>query len=179
MSVLLKFANGMDLLSHRFGQVASWTVLLAAMISAGNAFIRYGLDWSSNGLLEIQWYLFAWMVMVGAPYVLKVNEHVRVDLVYGKLKGNGPVYVDIFGLLVFLMPVMGFLTWLSFPYFWNTLVTGEHSSNAGGLIRWPVTLAMPVGFAMVWLQGLAELIKRLAYLRGEYAMDTHYEKPLQ
>jgi len=176
---LLKFANGMDLLSHRFGQVASWTVLLAAMISAGNAFIRYGLDWSSNGLLEIQWYLFAWMVMVGAPYVLKVNEHVRVDLVYGKLKGNGPVYVDIFGLLVFLMPVMGFLTWLSFPYFWNTLVTGEHSSNAGGLIRWPVTLAMPVGFAMVWLQGLAELIKRLAYLRGEYAMDTHYEKPLQ
>ena len=179
MSVLLKFANGMDLLSHRFGQVASWTVLLAAMISAGNAFIRYGLDWSSNGLLEIQWYLFAWMVMVGAPYVLKVNEHVRVDLVYGKLKGNGPVYVDIFGLLVFLMPVMGFLTWLSFPYFWNTLVTGEHSSYAGGLIRWPVTLAMPVGFAMVWLQGLAELIKRLAYLRGEYAMDTHYEKPLQ
>ena len=179
MSALLKFASGMDQVSHRFGQIASWTVLLAAMISAGNAFIRYGLDWSSNGLLEIQWYLFAWMVMVGAPYVLKVNEHVRVDLVYGKLKGNGPVYVDIFGLVVFLMPVMGFLTWLSFPYFWNTLVTGEYSSNAGGLIRWPATLAMPVGFAMVWLQGLAELIKRVAYLRGEYAMDTHYEKPLQ
>ena len=179
MSALLKFASGMDQLSHRFGQIASWTVLLAAMISAGNAFIRYGIDWSSNGLLEIQWYLFAWMVMVGAPYVLKVNEHVRVDLVYGKLKGNGAVYVDIFGLLVFLMPVMGFLTWLSLPYFWNTLVTGEYSSNAGGLIRWPATLAMPVGFALVWLQGLAELIKRVAYLRGEYAMDTHYEKPLQ
>lgn len=179
MSALLKFARAMDWFSDRFGQIASWTVLLAAMISAGNAFIRYGIDWSSNGLLEIQWYLFAWMVMVGAPYVLKVNEHVRVDLVYGKLKGNGAVYVDIFGLLVFLMPVMGFLTWLSFPYFWNTLVTGEYSSNAGGLIRWPATLAMPVGFAMVWLQGLAELIKRVAYLRGEYTMDTHYEKPLQ
>ncbi|MFY9185260.1 TRAP transporter small permease subunit [Limnohabitans sp.] len=179
MSALLKFAHAMDWISHRFGQIASWTVLLAAMISAGNAFIRYGIDWSSNGLLEIQWYLFAWMVMVGAPYVLKVNEHVRVDLVYGKLKGNGPVYVDIFGIVFFLMPVMAFLTWLSFPYFLNTLVTGEYSSNAGGLIRWPATLAMPVGFGMVWLQGLAELIKRVAYLRGEYAMDTHYEKPLQ
>jgi len=179
VSALLKFATGMDQLSHRLGQVAAWAVLFAAMISAGNAFIRYGIDWSSNGLLEIQWYLFAACVMVGAPYVLKVNEHVRVDLIYGKLKGNGAVYVDIFGLLVFLMPVMGFLTWLSFPYFWNTLVTGEYSSNAGGLIRWPATLAMPVGFALVWLQGLAELIKRVAYLRGEYAMDTHYEKPLQ
>jgi len=179
MSALLKLVRAVDALSDRWGQLASWTVLLAAMISAGNAFIRYGFDWSSNGLLEIQWYLFAWMVMVGAPFVLKANEHVRVDLVYGKLKGNGAVYVDIFGLLVFLMPVMGFLTWTSFPYFWNTLVTGEHSSNAGGLIRWPATLAMPVGFAMVWLQGLSELIKRVAYLRGEYAMDTHYEKPLQ
>lgn len=179
MSALLKFANGMDRISTRFGQIASWTVLLAALISAGNASIRYGIDWSSNGLLEIQWYLFAWMVMVGAPYVLKVNEHVRVDLIYGKLKGNAPVYVDIFGLLFFLMPVMGLLTWLSFPYFLNTLVSGEMSQNAGGLIRWPATLALPIGFAMVWLQGIAELIKRVAYLRGEYAMDTHYEKPLQ
>ena len=119
------------------------------------------------------------MVMVGAPYVLKVNEHVRVDLVYGKLRGNGPVYVDIVGLVLFLMPIMGYLAWLSWPYFLNTLVTGEMSQNAGGLIRWPATLAMPIGFAMVWLQGLSELIKRVAYLRGEYSMDTHYEKPLQ
>ena len=179
MTALLKFAAGMDWLSERFAQIASYTVLLSAMICAGNAFIRYGVDWSSNGLLEIQWYLFAWMVMAGAPYVLKVNEHVRVDLVYGKLQKNGPVYVDIFGLVFFLMPVMGFLAWLSFPYFWNTFVSGEVSSNAGGLIRWPATLAMPLGFAMVWLQGLAELIKRVAFLMGEYAMDTHYEKPLQ
>ena len=179
MSALLKFALGMDWISERLGRIASWAVFLSAMICAGNAFIRYGIDWSSNGLLEIQWYMFGWVVMVGAPYVLKVNEHVRVDLIYGKLKGNGPVYVDIFGLIFFLLPIMGFLTWLSFPYFLNTLVTGEMSQNAGGLIRWPATLAMPVGFAMVWLQGVAELIKRLAYLRGEYAMDTHYEKPLQ
>jgi len=169
----------MDWLSERFAHIASYTVLLSAMICAGNAFIRYGVDWSSNGLLEIQWYLFAWMVMVGSPYVLKVNEHVRVDLLYGKLKGNWPVYVDIMGLIVFLLPIMGFMTHLSYPYFLNTLVSGEMSQNAGGLIRWPAVLALPVGFAMVWLQGLAELIKRVAYLRGEYAMDTHYEKPLQ
>ena len=179
MSALLKFAKTMDWVSDRFGNIASWAVFLSAMICAGNAFIRYGIDWSSNGLLEIQWYMFAWVVMVGAPFVLKANEHVRVDLIYGKLSANVPVYVDIFGLLVFLLPIMGYLTWLSAPYFWNTLVTGEMSQNAGGLIRWPATLALPVGFAMVWLQGLSELIKRVAYLRGEYAMDTHYEKPLQ
>lgn len=169
----------MDWLSDRFGKLASWAVLFSALICAGNAFIRYGLDWSSNSLLEIQWYMFAWVVMVGAPFVLKANEHVRVDLIYGKLKGNGAVYVDIFGILVFLLPIMGLLTWMSFPYFWNTLVSGEMSQNAGGLIRWPATLSLPVGFALVWLQGLAELIKRVGYLRGEYAMDTHYEKPLQ
>lgn len=169
----------MDWLSERFAQIASYTVLLSAMICAGNAFIRYGIDWSSNGLLEIQWYLFAWMVMVGAPYVLKVNEHVRVDLLYGKLKGNGPVYVDIMGLIVFLLPIMGFMAYLSYPYFLRTYLSGEMSQNAGGLIRWPAVLALPVGFAMVWLQGVAELIKRVAYLRGEYVMDTHYEKPLQ
>lgn len=179
MPLLLKFAQGMDWLSDHFGRLASWAVFLSAMICAGNAFIRYGIDWSSNSLLEIQWYMFAWVVMVGAPFVLKANEHVRVDLLYGKLQGNGPVYVDIFGLVVFLLPIMGYLTWLSAPYFWNTFVSGEMSQNAGGLIRWPATLALPVGFAMVWLQGLAELIKRVAYLRGEYAMDTHYEKPLQ
>lgn len=179
MTALLKFARFMDWLSDRFGTLASWAVFLAAMICAGNAFIRYGFDWSSNGLIEIQWYMFAWVVMVGAPYVLKVNEHVRVDLIYGKLKGNAPVYVDIFGFIVFLMPIMGYLAWLSFPYFMNTLVSGEMSQNAGGLIRWPATLALPLGFALVWLQGLAELIKRVGYLTGQYAMDTHYEKPLQ
>lgn len=179
MSALLKFAFGIDWLNDRLSRLATWTVLLAAAISAGNAFMRYGLDWSSNSLLEIQWYLFAYMVMVGAPYVLKVNEHVRVDLVYGKLKGNAPVFVDIFGIVFFLLPVMGFLTWLAFPYFMNTFVTGEMSQNSGGLIRWPATLAMPLGFAMVSLQGVSELIKRVAFLKGDYAMDTHYEKPLQ
>jgi TRAP-type mannitol/chloroaromatic compound transport system permease small subunit len=176
---LLKFALGMDWISKKFGVLASWTVLFAALISAGNAFVRYGVDWSSNSLIEIQWYLFAYMVMVGAPHVLKLNEHVRVDLIYGKLKGNGPVYVDLFGLVVFLVPVMSFLMVLSWGYFLNTWTSGEMSQNAGGMIRWPVVLAMPLGFALVLLQGLAEIIKRIAYLQGKYEMDTHYEKPLQ
>lgn len=169
----------MDWVSERFGKLAAWAVLIAAMVSAGNAFVRYGVDWSSNAMLEIQWYMFAWMVMVGAPLVLKLNEHVRVDLIYAKLKGNAPVYVDLFGLIFFLLPVIGLLAWMSWPFFYKILVTGEMSQNAGGLIRWPATLALPLGFTLVWLQGVGEVIKRIAYLQGSYAMDTHYDKPLQ
>ena len=159
--------------------MAAFTVLAAAMISAGNAFIRYGFDVSSNGWLEIQWYLFAATVMLGAPLVLKLNEHVRVDLLYGKLKDKAPVYVDLFGLVLFLLPVMAMLTWLSFPLFVKMLVTHEMSSNAGGLIRWPAMLLLPLGFAWMFLQGLSEIIKRVAYLQGKFEMDTHYEKPVQ
>jgi TRAP-type mannitol/chloroaromatic compound transport system permease small subunit len=179
VSFLLKLALGMDWISDHFGKLASWCVFIAAMICAGNAFVRYGLDMSSNAWLEVQWYLFAVIVMFGAPYVLEKNEHVRVDLIYGKLKGNGPVYVDLLGLLFFLLPVIGLLAWLSAPYFYKVYITNEMSNNAGGLIRWPVVLTMPVGFGLLWLQGWAEVIKRVAYLQGKYAMDTHYEKPIQ
>jgi TRAP-type mannitol/chloroaromatic compound transport system permease small subunit len=179
MNVLIQLTRRIDWISEKFGTLATWTVLFAAGISAGNAFIRYGLDYSSNSWIEIQWYLFSYMVMAGAPLVLKLNEHVRVDLIYGKLKGNGPVYVDLFGLIAFVVPVMSLLMVLSWSYFYNTLVSGEMSENAGGLIRWPVLLAMPLGFALVLLQGLSEIIKRVAYLQGKYTMDTHYEKPLQ
>ncbi len=179
MNVLLRFASLMDWISEKFGNVAAWAVLIAAMVSAGNAFVRYGFDWSSNSLLEIQWYMFAWMVMVGAPIVLKLNEHVRVDLIYGKLKNDRPVYVDIFGLIFFLLPVMGMMTYMCWPYFLKVLTTSEMSQNAGGLIRWPVILSLPIGFGLVFLQGFAEIIKRVAYLQGKYQMDTHYEKPLQ
>lgn len=179
MFLLLKFALLSDWLSEQLGKIASWTVLLAAAISAANAFVRYGFDWSSNAFIEIQWYLFAYMVMIGAPVVLKLNEHVRVDLIYAKLKGNGRVYVDLFGLVFFLLPVIGLLAYLSYPYFLKALVSGEMSQNAGGLIRWPAIMALPLGFAMMWIQGCAEIIKRVAYLQGKYQMDTHYEKPLQ
>ena len=179
MAALLKLALAYDWMAAQIGKIASWAVLLAALISSGNAFIRYGFDLSSNGWLEIQWYLFAAMVMLGAPYVLKLNEHVRVDIIYGKLKGNGPVYVDIFGLIFFLLPVMVLLAYLSWPLFIGMYKSGEMSPNAGGLIRWPAMLLLPVGFGMMFLQGISEIIKRVSYLAGKFEMDTHYEKPVQ
>jgi len=179
VSTLLKLALGMDWISSRLSKVATWTVLAAALISAGNAFIRYGLDLSSNAWLEIQWYLFAATVMLGAPFVLMLNEHVRVDIVYGKLRGNKQVYVDIAGLVVFLLPAMALIAYFSWPLFMRAFISGEVSGNAGGLIRWPALLLMPVGFILMFLQGLAEIVKRVAYLRGIYQMNTHYEKPVQ
>ena len=169
----------MDWISAQLGRFAAFTVLAAALISAGNAFVRYLLNTSSNSWLEIQWYLFAATVMLGAPVVLKLNEHVRVDLLYGKLKGNGPVYVDLFGLLFFLLPVMALIAWLSWPLFIGMLRSGEMSPNAGGLIRWPAMMLVPLGFALMFLQGVSEIIKRIAYLKGLIQMDTHYEKPVQ
>lgn len=179
MSVLLKFSYWMDWISAQLGKVAAWTVLTAALISAGNAFVRFGLNTSSNAWLEIQWYLFAATVMLGAPVVLKLNEHVRVDLIYGKLKGHGPVYVDLFGLLCFLLPVMAIIAWLSWPLFVGMLRSGEMSPNSGGLIRWPAMMLLPLGFALMFLQGISEVIKRVAYLMGLIEMDTHYDKPVQ
>lgn len=179
MSAILKFALAVDWVNERFSKLAAWAVFISAMICAGNAFIRYGFDMSSNAWMEIQWYLFAATVMLGAPYVLKINEHVRVDLIYGKLKGNGPVYVDLFGLVFFLLPVVGMLLYMCVPYFYQAFVSKEMSQNAGGLIRWPVILMLPVGFALLFAQGLSEIIKRLAYLAGKFTMDTHYEKPIQ
>jgi TRAP-type mannitol/chloroaromatic compound transport system permease small subunit len=179
MKALLKFALFIDAISEKIGWLASWTVLFAAIICASNAFVRYGFDMSSNAFLEIQWYLFAWMVMAGAPFVLKMNEHVRVDLIYGRLGGRKPVYIDIVGTLLFLLPVVGYLLWLTMPYFIRVFTSGEMSQNAGGLIRWPALLAIPVGLALLWLQGVSEIIKRVAYLQGTFEMDTHYEKPVQ
>ncbi|MFZ4288579.1 TRAP transporter small permease subunit [Variovorax sp. HJSM1_2] len=179
MSVLLKLALGMDWISQQLGKLAAWTVLAAALISAGNAFVRYGLDISSNGWLEIQWYMFAATVMLGAPLVLKLNEHVRVDIIYGRLKGNGSVYVDLFGLIFFLLPVMLTIAYLSWPLFIGMFRSGEMSNNAGGLIRWPAMMLLPLGFGLMFLQGLSEVIKRIAYLQGKFKMDMHYEKPVQ
>ena len=158
----------MDWISAQLGKVAAWAVLAAALISAGNAFVRYGLDISSNAWLEIQWYLFAATVMLGAPLVLKLNEHVRVDIIYGKLKRNGPVYVDLFGLVFFLLPVMGAASlWLTLAASSSACCArGEMSGNAGGLIRWPAMLMLPLGFALMFLQGVSEIIKRVAYLRA-------------
>jgi TRAP-type mannitol/chloroaromatic compound transport system permease small subunit len=179
VSALLKLSLGVDWISERLGWVASVAVLLTALISAGNAFVRYLLDISSNGWLEIQWYLFAGIVMLGAPAVLRLNEHVRVDLIYGKLKGNWPVFVDLFGLIFFLLPVMSLMAYFAWPLLVKMYLTHEMSNNAGGLVRWPAMLMLPLGFGLIVLQGLSEIVKRICYLRGTYQMDTHYEKPVQ
>ena len=154
-------------------------MLLSCLISAGNATIRYALDMSSNAWLELQWYMFAGIVMLGASYTLKMNEHVRVDVVYANLKPRACAWVDLVGGIVFLLPTAVLIAWMSWGFFWEAFVSGEISSNAGGLIRWPVKLVIPVGAALLALQAVAEIIKRIAYLRGEYEMDTHYDRPLQ
>ncbi len=179
MKALLPIAHGIDKFNNAFGWLAEWALLISCFISAGNALVRYGFNQSSNAWLEIQWYLFAAAVMFGAAQVLRVNEHVRVDLAYARYSTQTKVYVDIFGIVCFLMPVMFTMLYFSWPLFVDKFSSGEMSQSAGGLIRWPVALTIPLGFGLLILQGLSEVIKRVAWLRHEYEMDTHYERPLQ
>ena len=181
MRLLLSFSALIDALNEKIGLICNWLVLVACVVSAGNAMVRYAYDTSSNAWLEIQWYMFAVIVMFGASYTLKRNEHVRVDLLYMTLSRRGQLWIDILGTLIFLLPTCAILAWLSWPFFMQSYEVFEHSSNAGGLLRWPIKLVLPVGFALVALQGLSELIKRVAFLNG-YAVDSleaHYERPTQ
>ncbi len=176
---LLGLCRRVDALTDRLAAVAAVAVLAACLISAGNALVRYAWDISSNAWLEIQWYLFAATVMLGAPQVLRRNEHVRVDIFYGRLAPRWAVALDIAGLVLFLLPVMMLLAVLSWPLFTRALHSGEVSSNAGGLLRWPALLLLPLGFALLCLQALAEIVKRIAHLRGHAAPAADYERPLQ
>jgi TRAP-type mannitol/chloroaromatic compound transport system permease small subunit len=159
--------------------IANWLVLLACLISAGNAASRYLFSESSNGWLEIQWYMFAGMVLLGAPYTLKMNEHVRVDLLYGMVSERSRIWIDIIGGFLFLLPICVILTWFTWPWFVESWTGNEASSNAGGLIRWPVKLLLPVGFGLMALQGISEIIKRIAAIEHLIDADFKYEKPLQ
>ena len=179
MKRLFRLAEGIDALNNAFAKIATWAILASCVISCGNAFIRFIFSNSSNGWLEIQWYLFAAAVMLGASNVLRLNEHVRVDLIYGQVSARRKVQIDLFGLIVFLLPVMSLMLVLSWPLFYDKWVIGEMSSNAGGLLRWPVWLMLPLGFFMVLLQGISEIIKRIGWLRDEYQMAIVYERPLQ
>ncbi len=179
MKFLLTLSRWIDALNDRFAGLAKWAVLASCLISASNAAVRYLLSISSNAFLEIQWYLFAACVMLGAAHVLRVNEHVRVDVFYGRYSGRTQALIDLFGLVFFLVPVMVAMIVFSSPLFWQMLQSGEMSSNAGGLIRWPAMLTLPLGFSLVLLQGLSEIIKRIAWLRGQYEGQFHYEAPLQ
>lgn len=179
MTGLLKLSSAIDWLNEKFGTVATWLVLFACLISAGNATSRYLFSESSNGWLEIQWYMFGGIVLLGAPYTLQRNEHVRVDLIYGMVSERTQIWIDIVGGVLFLLPICLLLTYFTWPWFVESWRLNESSSNAGGLLRWPVKLMLPVGFALMALQGVSEIIKRIAAL--EHVIDVHfeYEKPLQ
>jgi len=179
LKALLWLAHAIDGINDRFASLAKWAVLLSCVISCLNAVVRYVFNVSSNGWLEIQWYLFAACVMLGAAQVLRVNEHVRVDVVYGHLSSRKQVWIDLLGLLFFLMPAMLTMLYFSAPLFLKMAASGEMSPNAGGLIRWPAMLMLPLGFSLVLLQGVAEVIKRVGWLNHTYEMDFHYERPLQ
>ena len=176
---LMPLARAIDRLGGALGVIASWLVLLACLISAGNATIRYLFSTSSNAWLELQWYMFAGMVLLGSAYTLRVNEHVRVDLFYGIVSDRVRHWIDLVGGAVFLLPMCLVMIWFTWPWFVQSWTLNESSSNAGGLIRWPVILLLPVGFTLILLQGVSEMIKRAAALRGFHQHEYAYEKPLQ
>ena len=179
MKNLLALSRGIDALNEKLGWIADWLVLLSCLISAANAFSRYAFSISSNAWLEIQWYMFGALVLLGASYTLKRNEHVRVDIVYSNISTRKQIWVDIIGGFLFLLPATIILALLSWPVFYNSWAIGEVSTNAGGLVRWPIKIFLPIGFALLSLQGISELIKRIAMLTGHMQADLHYERPLQ
>ena len=179
MELLLKASRVIDAVSDKFGTIAIWLVLFASLISTGNALSRYALNSSSNAWIEVQWYMFAAMVLFGGPYTLKLNEHVRVDLVYSSVSERTRIWIDILGGLFFLLPICVILVYFTWPWFLDSWRINEGSSNAGGLIRWPVKLLLPLGFALMALQGVSEIIKRIAALKNSYRLQYQYETPLQ
>ncbi len=176
---LLKLSALIDQTSLAAAHAAVWLVFICALVSAFNAISRYAFDLSSNAWLEMQWYMFGAIVLLGAPHILKTNGHVRVDLFYARLSDRAKAWFDATGLIVFLIPFCVLMIGYSWPWFVEAWVSGETSPNAGGLIRWPVKILLPIGFALLLAQGISEIIKRIAALRGLIALDVHYEKPVQ
>ncbi|MBK9362319.1 MAG: TRAP transporter small permease subunit [Rubrivivax sp.] len=175
MSPLLQLSRAIDRLNEWVGRWVAWFVLAAVLISAVNAIMRKAFSLTSNAFLEIQWYLFAAVFLLAAGYTLLRQEHVRIDVVLGRFQRHTQVKVEIFGLLVFLLPFVAVVVYLVWPLVTKAWVSGEVSSNAGGLIRWPVYALVPAGFALLGLQGVSELIKRIAFLRG--LIDDPGRKP--
>ncbi len=166
MAALLTLSRWIDRLSEFIGRWLSWLVLAAVLISAGNATVRKVLDTSSNAFLEIQWYLFAAVFLLAAGYTLLRQEHVKIDVVLHQFSRRTQVWVEVFGLVFFLLPFAIYMTDLVWPLVVRAYESGEMSQNAGGLIRWPVYALVPVGFVLLALQGFSELIKRIAFLMG-------------
>lgn len=166
MHALLKFSRLIDALNEKVGRASIWLVLIVVLISAGNAIVRKAFDTSSNAFLELQWYLFAAIFLLGAGYALLKNEHVRIDVVSGRLSQRTRIWIELFGTLFFLLPMALVILALSWPVFVTALSTGEMSNSAGGLIVWPARLMVPVGFGLLVLQGVSQAIKCVGFLRG-------------
>ena len=175
MDALLKLSAGVDAFSNLIGKLIRWLVLGSVLISAGNAIIRKAFNISSNSFLEIQWYLFAGVFLLGSGFAFMRNVHVRIDFISSKLSKRTNTIIDILGIVVFIIPLCLIMVWLSWPLFTNALATGEMSQNAGGLIRWPAYLLMPLGFGLLFVQALSELVKRIAFLKGLRDEPMSYE----
>jgi TRAP-type mannitol/chloroaromatic compound transport system permease small subunit len=176
---LLAVSSFIDWINEKVGFVTNFLVLLACVVSAGNAMTRYAFNLSSNAWLEVQWYMFAVIVMFGAAYTLKRNEHVRVEIFYVMLSERAKLWLDLVFTILFLVPICLLLAYLSWPFFKMAYDVGEMSGNAGGLVRWPIKFVLPAGFVMLALQGLSEIIKRIAALAGLAKVDAKYERPVQ
>jgi len=166
MNGLLKFSKGVDGLNTVVGKATMWLILATTIISAGNAIVRKVFNTSSNGLLEIQWYLFAAVFLLGAGYGFLKNSHVRIDFISSKLSHRARNWIDVLGIVLVLFPFCAIIISLGWPFFMQAFTSGEMSQNAGGLIRWPAYVLIPIGFALLMLQGVSELIKRIAFLTG-------------
>ena len=166
MTVFLSLSRQIDHISTWVGKLTMWLILATTLISAGNALVRKIFNQSSNGLLEIQWYLFAAVFMLGAGYGFLKNSHVRIDFISSKLSDRARNWIDVVGILVVLLPFCAICISLGWPFFMQAFTSGEMSQNAGGLIRWPAYILIPLGFGLLMMQGVSELIKRIAYLTG-------------
>jgi TRAP-type mannitol/chloroaromatic compound transport system permease small subunit len=166
MQALLALSRAIDAMNTRIGRLVYWLVLVVTLVSATNAVVRYSFDRSSNAFLELQWYLFSAVFLFCAPYTLLKNEMVRIDVLYSRLSRRTQDVIELLGICGFLLPFCIGMVYLSWPWFWQAYTRGEVSSNAGGLMIWPARLMVPIGFGLLTLQGISQLIKQIAWMRG-------------
>lgn len=166
MKSLLAVSSGIDRINEMIGRAVAWLIFVAVLISAGNATVRKVFNTSSNSWLELQWYLFGAAFLLAAAYTLKQNEHVRIDIVYGLWSRRTQHWIDLFGHVMFLMPFVTLMIWYFVPWVSRSITSGEVSTNSGGLIIWPAKLLLLIGFSQLWLQGVSEIIKKIAVMRG-------------
>jgi len=179
MRRLLAITDVIDRLTEELGQWLKWLVLFSSGISAFNALMRYSIHYSSNAWLEIQWYMFGAMFLLAAGYALKHEEHVRVDIFFSQMTPRQQAWLDVFGGIFFLMPMALIIAWMSSPMVVNSFRIWEHSSDPGGLLRWPIKIVIPIGFILLAIQGVAEIIKKFAVATGMRAPGKAYERPVQ